>query len=105
MANKICKYTLNADGTIPSEIEDGGYFPVLRVIDGFFAPPPQDWTMIGATVDGSDYVGEGEFLDQSELEAYITSAGSFKVIDESNPTAFVDGDVSTLASQIWSKKV
>ena len=27
MANKIIKYNLNADGTIPTYIADGGYFP------------------------------------------------------------------------------
>ena len=27
MANKIIKYNLNADGTIPTYIADGGYYP------------------------------------------------------------------------------
>ena len=27
MAKKVVRYTLTAQGTIPEEIEDGGYFP------------------------------------------------------------------------------
>ena len=44
MANKIVKYKLTDAGTIPTWIDDGGYFPDTSEV------------MIGATVDGSDEV-------------------------------------------------
>ena len=47
MANKIVKYQLD-NGTIPTWIEDGGYYPDPTEV------------MIGATVDGSSEVGLGE---------------------------------------------
>ena len=48
MANKIIKYNLTASGTIPGHIADGGYYPKANG-----NASPQDWDMIGATVDGS----------------------------------------------------
>ena len=48
MANKIVKYKLTDAGTIPTWIDDGGYYP-----------DPSE-VMIGATVDGSSEVGLGE---------------------------------------------
>lgn len=32
MANKIIKYNLESDGTIPTHIADGGYYPKAIVI-------------------------------------------------------------------------
>ena len=48
MANKIIKYTLTAEGTIPTYIADGGYYGQTNSNNS-----PQDNTYIGATVDGS----------------------------------------------------
>ena len=48
MANKIIKYNLEADGTIPTYIADGGYYPKSNS-----NASPQDWDLIGATQDGS----------------------------------------------------
>ena len=48
MANKIIKYNLEANGTIPTYIDDGGYFP--KANDN---ASPQDYDMIGATNNGS----------------------------------------------------
>ena len=47
MANKIIKYTLTEGGTIPTYIADGGYYPEANG-----GSSPQDWDLIGATVDG-----------------------------------------------------
>ena len=44
MANKIVKYKLTDAGTIPTWIDDGGYYP-----------DPSE-VMIGTTVDGSSEV-------------------------------------------------
>ena len=54
MANKIIKYNLATDGTIPTYIADGGYYPKANS-----NASPQDWDMIGATVDGSSETGLG----------------------------------------------
>ena len=46
MTNKIIKYTLNSNGTIPDYIADGGYYGKANG-----GSSPQDYDMIGATVD------------------------------------------------------
>ena len=52
MANKIIKYNLNSVGQIPAYIADGGYYPKANS-----NASPQDWDMIGATIDGSNETG------------------------------------------------
>ena len=59
MANKIVKYTLTNQGTIPTWIEDGGYYP-----------DPSE-VMIGATVDGSDETGLGELASEADVKTYL----------------------------------
>ncbi len=59
MANKIVKYTLTNQGTIPTWIEDGGYYPTA------------DEVMIGATVDGSDDTGLGELETEADVKTYL----------------------------------
>ena len=59
MANKIVKYTLTNQGTIPTWIEDGGYYP-----------DPSE-VMIGATVDGSDETGLGEIASEADVKTYL----------------------------------
>ena len=61
MANKIVKYKLDGGTTIPSWIEDGGYYPT------------SDEVMIGATVDGSDETGLGELADEAAVKTYLDS--------------------------------
>ena len=46
MANKIIKFTLEADGTIPTYMNSGGFYPKANGGNS-----PQDWDMIGATKD------------------------------------------------------
>ena len=62
MANKIIKYNLNADGTIPTYIADGGYYPKANS-----GSAPQDNDMIGATVDGSSETGLGELANKAAV--------------------------------------
>jgi hypothetical protein len=59
MANKIVKYKLDGGTTIPSWIEDGGYYPDPTEI------------MIGATVDGSDETGLGELASEADVKTYL----------------------------------
>ena len=63
MANKIIKYNLTAGGTIPTYIADGGYYPKANS-----NASPQDWDMIGATVDGSSETGLGELANAAAIK-------------------------------------
>ena len=67
MANKIIKYNLTSGGTIPSYIEDGGYYPKANS-----NASPQDWDLIGATVDGSSETGLGELANACGKEMSIS---------------------------------
>ena len=42
MANKIIKYNLTGGGTVPTYIDDGGYYPKANG-----GASPQDWDLIG----------------------------------------------------------
>ena len=92
MANKIVKYTLTNQGTIPTWIEDGGYFP-----------DPSE-VMIGATVDGSSETGLGELASEADVKTYLdTYTSSWTEPDgEGNETPF---DQTAAATYIWSKKI
>lgn len=95
MANKIVKYQLD-NGTIPTWIEDGGYYPDPNEV------------MIGATVDGSTETGEGELVSQSAVETYLdtyTSTWTEDANDPNDPNATVPFDQAQAASYIWSKKI
>ena len=95
MANKIVKYQLD-NGTIPTWIEDGGYYPDPTEI------------MIGATVDGSSETGLGELVSESAVETYLdtyTSTWTEQDPDSDNPDATVPFDQAQAASYIWSKKI
>ena len=95
MANKIVKYQL-VNGTIPTWIADGGYYPDPNEV------------MIGATVDGSTETGEGELVSQSAVETYLdtyTSTWTEDANDPNDPNATVPFDQAQAASYIWSKKI
>ena len=95
MANKIVKYQLD-NGTIPTWIEDGGYYPDPTEI------------MIGATVDGSSEVGLGELVSESAVETYLDTYTSTWTEDEpssDDPNATIPFDQAQAASYIWSKKI
>ena len=94
MANKIVKYKLTDAGTIPTWIDDGGYYPDTS----------ED--MIGATGDGSDEVGLGELASEADVKTYLdTYTSSWTEQDPNDPNATVPFDQATAATNIWSKKV
>jgi|TARA_R100001510_G_C7608172_1_gene172564 hypothetical protein len=99
MANKIIKYNLNADGTIPSYIEDGGYYPKPNSNSS-----PQDSDLIGATIDGSSETGIGELANEAAVKTYLdTYTSAWKEKDDNgNEVAF---NQTNAASHIWSKKI
>ena len=95
MANKIVKYTLTNQGTIPTWIEDGGYYPDTSEV------------MIGATVDGSDETGLGELADEAAVKTYLDSYTSdwTEPTEAGNPDKTVPFDQTQAATHIWSKKI
>jgi len=94
MANKIVKYKLTDAGTIPTWIEDGGYYPDSEEV------------MIGATVDGSDETGLGELASEADVKTYLdTYTSTWTEEDPSNPDATIPFDQAAAATHIWSKKI
>ena len=94
MANKIVKYKLTDAGTIPTWIEDGGYYP-----------DPSE-VMIGATVDGSDETGLGELASEADVKTYLdTYTSDWTDQDPNDPNATVPFDQTQAATHIWSKKI
>ncbi len=65
MAKKIISYKLNADGTIPDYVEDGGYL----------AKEPNDtpnMVVLGVSKDGADISGAvAEFADEASAVTYV----------------------------------
>ena len=99
MANKIIKYNLTASGTIPTYIADGGYYPKANS-----NASPQDWDMIGATVDGSSETGLGELADKAAIKTYLDSYTSdWKDRDADDNE--IDFDQDAAATALWAKKI
>lgn len=65
MAKKVISYKLNADGTVPDFVEDGGYL----------AKDPNntpEMVLLGISKDGADISeAEAEFADQASVVAYV----------------------------------
>jgi len=59
---KVTTYTLNADGTIPEFVDNGGYFPDSREGDS-----PQDWTLVGVCTDDAP----GDAMTEAQLVTYV----------------------------------
>ena len=98
MANKIIKYNLEADGTIPTYISDGGYYPKANG-----GSSPQDWDLIGATVDGSSETGLGELANKAAIKSYLdTYTSDWKQPDGSGGEEDFDQDAA--ATGLWAKK-
>ena len=99
MANKIIKYNLTAQGTIPAYIDDGGYYPKANG-----GSSPQDWDMIGATTDGSDETGLGELANEAAVKSYLdTYTGDWTERNAAGEE--VAFNQTTAAAHIWTKKI
>lgn len=99
MANKIIKYNLTSGGEIPSYIADGGYYPKANS-----NASPQDWDMIGATVDGSSETGLGELADKAAIKTYLDSYTSDWKDRDANDNE-IDFDQDAAATMLWAKKI
>ena len=98
MANKIIKYNLTGGGTIPTYIDDGGYFPKANS-----NASPQDWDLIGATVEGSSETGLGELANKAAIVTYLdTYTGDWKERNEADEEVAFDQDAA--ATILWAKK-
>jgi len=98
MANKIIKYNLTAGGTIPDYIEDGGYYPKANSNNS-----PQDWDLIGATIEGSSETGLGELENKAAIVTYLdTYTGDWKERNEADEEVAFDQDAA--ATMLWAKK-
>ena len=99
MANKIIKYNLEANGTVPTYIDDGGYFPKANE-----NASPQDWDLIGATTDGATTTGLGELANKAAVKSYLDSyTGDWTDRDaDGNEVAF---DQDAAATALWAKKI
>jgi len=93
MANKIVKYRLEDNGTIPTWIDDGGYYPDTSEV------------MIGATVDGSDETGLGELASEADVKTYLDTYTSSWVERNGPNEEETPFDQATAATHIWSKKI
>jgi len=99
MANKIIKYNLTSGGTIPTYIADGGYYPKSNS-----NASPQDWDMIGATVDGSSETGLGELANKAAIKTYLdTYTSDWK--DQDAEDNEIDFDQDAAATLLWAKKI
>ena len=99
MANKIIKYTLTSSGKIPTYIADGGFYPKANS-----NAVPQDFDMIGATVDGSDETGLGELANAAAIKSYLdTYTSDWKERDADDNE--VDFNQTNAANYIWNKKI
>jgi len=70
----IVEYNLEANGTIPTYIADGGYFEKANSKDS-----PQDWDMIGHTVN-DDIPETLTVLDRAALITRLTTLGYTVII-------------------------
>ena len=99
MANKIIKYNLTAGGTIPTYIDDGGYYPKANG-----GSSPQDWDLIGATTNGSNETGLGELANEAAVKSYLdTYTSDWKQPDGSGGEEDFDQDAA--ATHVWAKKI
>ena len=99
MANKIIKYNLEANGTIPTYIDDGGYYPKANS-----NASPQDWDLIGATDNDSSETGLGELANKAAVKSYLDSyTGDWTERNEAREEVAFDQDAA--ATNIWNKKI
>ena len=101
MTNKIIKYTLNANGTIPDYIADGGYYGKANS-----GSSPQNYDLIGATVDGSNQLGIGELTSEADVKTYLdTYTSGWKDRGSPSDDTETDFDQAAAAAMLWGKKI
>ena len=104
MTHKVCKYRLNANGTIPDFIcfDNNGFHGAFVVADTL-EPSPRGKLMIGIT--NRNATGDFEAISsQADLETYLTSISSdWTTMDPADPEATVPFDPTAQAAWAWGK--
>ena len=99
MANKIIKYNLTASGTVPTYIDDGGYYPKANS-----NASPHDLDLIGATTNGSSETALGELANKAAVKSYLdTYTSEWKQRDADGNEEDFDQDAA--ATYVWTKKI
>ena len=88
---KLVIYTLNADGTIPEYVIDGGYLPWSNN-----QPSPQDLDLVGVATDEALQVG---FVSEEDLLTYAQE----KEFIFTDPKTNMVTPLETIIANIWSK--
>ena len=99
MANKIIKFTLEANGTIPTYMNSGGFYPKANS-----NASPQDWDLIGAGHDGGSETGLGELANKAAVKSYLDSY-TCDWTERNNAGEEVAFDQDAAATQLWAKKI
>jgi len=86
---KVTTYILNSDGTIPSYVLNGGYFPNSRAGDS-----PQDWVLVGVCSDDAP----GNSMNEAELTAYVEEFSPVFT----DPVTEVETSAADVVSAWWS---
>ena len=105
MAHKVVKYTLTANGTIPTFLKfgvtqnTGGMYPVHDEL----RKDPQDMIMIGIADDGADIADAvEEITSKADLQTYLsaqaTANGWMDLDSDQNEVAF---DAAAHAQAVW----
>ena len=90
---KVIRYTLLANGTIPSDVEDGGYF-----VKHNGGQSPQDYDMIGLSLD---WTGIEEYTTKTSFENYIESFMNDYVHPFTGETVLIQD----LIDYFWNKSI
>lgn len=88
---KLIVYTLNADGTIPEYVVDGGYLACLNN-----NASPQNLDLVGVATNDAEQTG---FANKAALTAYVES----KDFEFKDPRTNEIIPNQTIVNQIWSK--
>ena len=88
---KLIKYTLTAEGTIPSYVTDGGYLAVANTNSS-----PQDWDLIGVANDDAPQTG---YANEAEIIAYVEE----KNLEFKDPITEEIISSGTVVTAIWNK--
>jgi hypothetical protein len=88
---KMIKYTLNADGTVPDYVLDGGYLAVANA-----SSSPQDLDLVGVAADDAPQAG---YANEAALLAYAEE----KNLEFKNPITEEITPLETVISLMWSK--
>ena len=88
---KVIRYTLLANGTVPSNVVDGGYF--IKENGG---QSPQDYDLIGLSLN---WTGIEEYTTKTSFENYIKSFVSDYVEPFTGETVLIQD----LIDEFWNK--